>query len=87
MMGLVILLAVGAILGWLSSIVLAVHNGRATAVYVAASIAGALAAGLSVAPSSLIEAIAPVSVLFGALGAVIALVLTHLVREQLPDNY
>ena len=85
-MGLVILLAVGGILGWVSSIVCAVKNARATVLYVAASVVGALLTGIVVAPVSVLEAITPLSVLAGGLGAIGAFATTRFAYRQLVSS-
>ena len=82
-MGLVILLAVGGILGWLSSIVAAVHERREKALYIFASVFGALAAGIYAASNSPLNAISGVSVIAATLGAVLCITLAHLVRRNL----
>ncbi|WP_209348923.1 hypothetical protein [Pontixanthobacter sp. CEM42] len=79
-MGLVILFAVGGILGWLSTIILAVKERRATALYIGASVLGAMLFGLWIAPSPLIEAISLNTILVGAVGAITFFGVTHLAR-------
>ena len=85
-MGLLILLAVGGILGWLFSIVCAVKDSGAVALYVGVSAAGALLAGLIAAPASILEAISASSVLIGAFGGLVSCSLTHAMRVWLPSN-
>ena len=82
-MGLVVLLAVGGILGWLSSIVVAVHERREKALYIVASVFGALGAGIYAASDSPLSAISGVSVIAATLGAVLCITLAHLVRRNL----
>ena len=49
-MGFLFMVVFGAILGWLTTIILRIEQPRAILLYIAAAVAGALLAGLFIAP-------------------------------------
>ncbi len=81
-MGLLILFAVGGVLGWLSSIVLAVNEHRKAALYVLSGVVGAIVVGAFAASTSLADSITPATILFGALGAAAFLALVHIFSSK-----
>lgn len=86
-MGLVLLVVLGALLGWLAAIIMQVESSRGIALNVAAGIGGALIAGLVVSPllgrSGLLEGRYHADGLVVAvLGAVGVLLLLNLLRGK-----
>ncbi|MBD3730943.1 MAG: GlsB/YeaQ/YmgE family stress response membrane protein [Sphingomonadales bacterium] len=81
-MGLLILIVEGAVLGWLAAIVTHEENGRRTFADVLTGIGGSLLAGIVVNKGSVIAGISPSTVLAGLAGAVAALAILNLVRNQ-----
>ena len=90
-MGLVFLVVVGAMLGWLAAIIARMEDTRGTALNVAFGIAGALVAGLVVHPllggGGLLEGRYSVDGLLTALfGAVVVLLAVNLLRDRKGQN-
>ena len=79
-MGLIVLFAVGAVLAWLASILARADDARSIAINVAVGVLGALAFGVLTAEGSLIAGISPTTLLAGATGASVTLVLFALAR-------
>jgi len=88
-MGLLFMIVIGAILGWLTTIVLRIEAPRGILLNVVAGVAGALVMGLLVAPllgsaSLLGDSYGVWSVLLSLAGAVVAVAaLNYLARENL----
>lgn len=81
-MGLAILFAVGGILGWLSSIIFAAEDSRAILIDIVSGVLGALLLGMAMTSNSLVEEISANTVLFGGLGAIGGLAITHALRRM-----
>lgn len=81
-MGLVTLVVVGALFGWLASIVMKIEDGREIGASIAAAMLGALALGLIAARGSFLAGISVEALLWAALGAVAGACLLRLVRER-----
>ena len=86
-MGLVFLVVVGGILGWLAAIVMRADGARDVALNVAAGIAGALLTGLVVGPllgfGNILEGRYNVDALLASLGGTIVLLLAiNLFRDR-----
>ena len=86
-MGLVFLVVLGGILGWLAAIINSSDNGRALALNVAAGIAGALLTGLVLAPllgvGSILDGAYRVDGLLTALaGSLVVLVAVNVLRDR-----
>jgi uncharacterized membrane protein YeaQ/YmgE (transglycosylase-associated protein family) len=86
-MGLVFLVVLGGVLGWLAAIINSSDNGRGLALNVAAGIGGALLTGLVLAPllgaGSILEGAYEVDGLLTALaGSLVVLVAVNLLRDR-----
>ena len=79
-MGMIILLAVGGVLGWLASIILAETDRRAILVDVGAGAAGAALLGQAMTSHSLLSTISPQTLLYGVIGALVAIGIANVVR-------
>ena len=85
-MGLVFLVVLGGVLGWLAAIINSSDNGRGLALNVAAGIGGALLTGLVLAPllgggSITSGDFSLPNLLISLLGAIILLAIVNLVRR------
>ena len=80
-MGLIILIVVGGILGWLASIVMRTDGQQGILLNVVVGIVGALLAGLVVNGGSITGDINMMSLLWSFLGAVVLLAIVNLVRR------
>ncbi len=85
-MGIIILIVVGGILGWLASIVMRTDGQQGILLNVVVGIVGALLGGFLLAPlfnygGSITEGISIPSLLISFLGAVILLAIVNLVRR------
>lgn len=81
MMGLIVLLVVGGILGWLASIVMRTDAQQGIFLNIVVGVVGALIGGLIVAGGSITTGISVTSLLVSFLGAVILLAIVNLVRR------
>ncbi|ANY18859.1 hypothetical protein A6F68_00324 [Tsuneonella dongtanensis] len=82
-MGLIVLLAVGAVLGWLASIVTRSDDARAIVLHVIVGIAGALLFGSLVSSESLLVGISATTLLAAAVGASVLLAILAFARLRL----
>ena len=80
-MGLIILIVVGGILGWLASIVMRTDGQQGIFLNVIVGIVGAFLAGLIVNGGSIATDINMMSLLWSFLGAVVLLAIVNLVRR------
>lgn len=78
-MGLVLVLVVGAILGWLCAIVLGRDDRMGVALCMSAGIAGALVAAVNAGPVPLLSGVSPMQLVWGGLGALLAIVIANLI--------
>ena len=90
-MGLVFLVVVGGMLGWLAAIIMRTEDTRGLAINVAVGIVGALVAGLVVHPllggGSLLEGRYSVDALLTALfGTILVLIAVNLLRDREGQN-
>lgn len=81
-MGLLVLIVVGAILGWLATIILKIEDGRGILTNAIVGIGGALVAGMIAGNGVLFGALSGVALLWSVAGALIALGLFAFVRER-----
>lgn len=81
-MGFVILVIVGAILGWLASIITRSENRPDILVNAGAGVTGALIAGIATNSGSILLGISAMALLAAFVGAVIMLVIASLVRNR-----
>ncbi len=80
-MGIIILIVVGGILGWLASIVMRTDGQQGILLNVVVGIVGAFLAGLVVNGGSIATDINMMSLLWSFLGAVVLLAIVNLVRR------
>lgn len=80
-MGIVLLLAVGGVLGWVCSIVLTETNRRAILTDICAGAAGAAALGLAMTSGPLLSGLSPTTLLYGIIGALVAVALANMIRR------
>lgn len=85
-MGLVILIIVGALLGWLGSIVVQREHRTGILVLVFAGIAGAIVGGLLEGGVPLLTGIAASQILWAMLGSTMAIAIAHLLAVNLGDG-
>jgi uncharacterized membrane protein YeaQ/YmgE (transglycosylase-associated protein family) len=81
-MGLLLLIVVGGILGWLASIVVRADDRQAILLNVFVGIAGALVAGLVSNSGSIFVGLSAPALLVSFAGAIAALVLLNLLRPR-----
>lgn len=81
-MGLIILTVVGAILGWLATIVLEQEDSRTILMTVAAGIVGAWVAATVAGGAPLLAGVGALQLVWATLGALIAIVVLNLVRTR-----
>ena len=80
-MGLIILIAVGAILGWLASIIIRLDDQHEISLNVAVGAGGALVSSLLVKSDSILVGISAGALLVGVAGSIMSLVLINLIRQ------
>lgn len=81
-MGIILILVVGAILGWLCAIVLGRDDSRGVALCLLAGAAGAVLAAADAGPVPLAAGVGPLQLVWGALGALLAIVVANLVGDR-----
>lgn len=82
-MGFVLLFTLGIAMGWLASLVTLRDRWSAVALYACAGVAGALLTGEIASQHNLLLGVSGVTVLAGAIGATIAILVAHVVAEKL----
>lgn len=82
-MGFLVLLAIGAVLGWLASIVFRGDDGRSIALNVALGVIGAFVAGSLASQDSLLIGLSATALLVAISGAVVVLAGFNLARGKL----
>lgn len=81
-MGLIILIVVGAILGWLATIVLRIEDERGILTNVVAGILGSLVAGLIASGGTFFSAVSAIALLWAVAGSVVAIAAICLLRQR-----
>lgn len=81
-MGLLILIVVGAILGWLATIVLRIEDGRGILTNALVGILGALVAGFIAGNGLFLGALTGSALLWAVIGAMIALAVFYVARQR-----
>lgn len=81
-MGLLILIVVGALLGWLATIVLRIEDGRMILANALAGVLGSLVAGLIADKGAIFGAVSGIALLWAALGSIALVALFNLVRGR-----
>ena len=83
-MGLILLIVVGGILGWLASIVVRADDRQGILLNVSVGIAGALVAGLVSNSGSILGGLSALALLVSFVGALALLALLNLYRSRQP---
>ena len=81
-MGLLILIVVGAILGWLATILLRIEDGRGILTNALVGVLGAFVAGLIGGNGVFLGALSGMALLWSVLGAVVALAMFNLLKQR-----
>lgn len=80
-MGLLILIVVGALLGWLATIILRIEDGRSILSNALAGVAGSLIVGLIAGNGAIVGSVSGIALIWAVLGSVVAIGLFNLVRQ------
>ncbi|MGB3379689.1 MAG: GlsB/YeaQ/YmgE family stress response membrane protein [Allopontixanthobacter sediminis] len=81
-MGIVILIALGALLGWLASIIMRIEDRQRIMYNFAAGIGGALISGLFIGEIAILSGISAETVLAGFAGSVAVLALCNVIHRN-----
>ena len=81
-MGLLILVVVGALLGWLATIILRIEDGRGIMLSAAAGIAGSVVTGLVVGSGAILGTITGATLLWAVVGSAAAIAALHFFRRR-----
>lgn len=81
-MGLLILIVVGALLGWLATIILRIEDGRMILANAIAGLLGSLVAGLIAGKGTIFGAVSGIALLWAVLGSTVFIALFNLVRGR-----
>ena len=81
-MGLLILLVVGALLGWLATIILRIEDGRSILANALVGVLGSLIVGAIAGNGAVFGTVSGVALLWAVLGSVVAIGLFNLVRQR-----
>ena len=81
-MSLVILILVGAMFGWLATIVLRIEEGRGILANALIGVLGSLVAGLIAGSGTFLGGISGIALMWAVAGSVIAIVAFNLVRQR-----
>lgn len=81
-MGLIILVALGAILGWLATIIMRIEGQHEILLNVAVGVGGALLSGLAIKSDSIIVGISAGALLVGVAGSILGLILLNVIRRN-----
>lgn len=81
-MGLLILIVVGALLGWLATILLRIEDGRSILLNAAAGIAGSVLTGLIVGTGAILGSITGATLLWAVVGSVVAIAALNFIRQR-----
>ncbi len=81
-MGLLILVVVGALLGWLATIILRIEDGRAILTNALFGVLGSLLAGLVAGDGAIFGTVSGIALLWAVLGAIVAVALFNLIQQR-----
>ncbi len=81
-MGLIILVALGAILGWLATIIMRIEGQHEILLNVGVGVGGALLSGLAIKSDSIIVGISAGALLVGVAGSILGLILLNVIRRN-----
>ena len=81
-MGLLILVVVGALLGWLATIILRIEDGRSILANALVGVLGTLVTGLIAGNGAVFGTVSGVALLWAVLGSVVAIGVFNLIRQR-----
>ena len=81
-MGLILIIVIGGVLGWLASIILRADDRQDVLLNVSAGIAGALIAGLVTNNGSILDGLSAAALLASFVGALVVLALVNFFRNR-----
>lgn len=81
-MGLLILVVVGAPLGWLATIILRIEDGRSILANALVGVLGSLVTGLIAGNGAVFGTVSGVALLWAVLGSVVAIGVFNLIRQR-----
>ena len=81
-MGLLILVVVGALLGWLATIILRIEDGRSILANALVGVPGSLVTGLIAGNGAVFGTVSGVALLWAVLGSVVAIGVFNLIRQR-----
>ena len=81
-MGLLILVVVGALLGWLATIILRIEDGRNILANALVGVLGSLVTGLIAGDGAVFGTVSGVALLWAVLGSVVAIGVFNLIRQR-----
>ena len=81
-MGLLILVVVGALLGWLATIILRIEDGRSILANALVGVLGSLVTGLIAGNGAVFGMVSGVALLWAVLGSVVAIGVFNLIRQR-----
>ena len=81
-MGLLILVVVGALLGWLATIILRIEDGRSILANALVGVLGSLVTGLLAGNGAVFGTGSGVALLWAVLGSVVAIGVFNLIRQR-----
>ena len=81
-MGLLILIVVGALLGWLATIILRIEDGRGILANALVGVLGAVVTGLVAGNGAIVGAVSAIALLWAVAGSVVLIGLFNLVRQR-----
>tara|TARA_R100001129_G_C5316505_1_gene246548 strand:+ start:1364 stop:1618 length:255 start_codon:yes stop_codon:yes gene_type:complete len=80
--GLLILVVVGALLGWLATIILRIEDGRSILANALVGVLGSLVTGLIAGNGAVFGTVSGVALLWAVLGSVVAIGVFNLIRQR-----
>lgn len=81
-MGLLILVVVGALLGWLATIILRMEDGRTILTNALAGVLGSLVTGLIAGNGAVFGTVSGAALLWAVLGSIVTISLFNIVRQR-----
>ena len=81
-MGLLILVVVGALLGWLATIILRIEDGRSILANALVGVLGSLVTGLIAGNGAVFGTVSGVALLWAVLRSVVAIGVFNLIRQR-----
>ena len=81
-MGLLILIVVGALLGWLATIILRIEDGRSILANALVGVLGAVVTGLVAGNGAIVGTVSAMALLWAVAGSVVLIGLFNFVRQR-----